>query len=353
MTGVQTCALPISDPDPTDVEQQTWGDSRASRLDTTALNCVRGEAAAALAMLAWDDPQACGKALPLLTKLTNDPHPAIRMTVARGALAVASVNEAEGAALFLHAMSHPDDTVLAGHWPQRAVQKCRWRMPDEVRPLIHRMAESELGEVAEKGAFWATAEHFQQHALGEVYEACRSGRPAQRLGIARIVRGLVAPPDQPDRVDRDEVAAALIALFDDENEKVRAEAADTFREKGVLESSWGPQVAEAFVKSKAFVENVTDLIWTLKGFPGDISRYTATVLSAASRLATEFASDTHDIQTGRMSALPDLPGLLLKIYAKAQKSGNTDIAIECLDCWDAMLANRVAAADEMLDGLPD
>lgn len=346
-------AIQHPDPDPTDLEQQSWGDSRAHRLDTTALNCVRGEAAAALAMLVWDDRQAYEMALPLLTMLADDPHPAIRMAVARAALSVASIDEVEGAQLLSQAMSHPDDTVLAGHWPQRVVQKLRWRKPDEIRPILRRMSVSEIDEVAEKGAFWTTAEHFQQKALSEVYEACRSGRSAQRLGVARLVRGLVAPQDEPDGVDRDEVAAALIERFDDDDESIRTEAANTFREKGVLESSWGPQIAEAFVKSRAFVENVTDLIWTLKDFPGDISRYTATVLSTASRLATEFAADTHDIRTGRMTAVPELPGLLLKIYAKAQKNANTDIAIECLDCWDAMLANRVAAADEMLDGLPE
>lgn len=316
-------------------------------VETTSLNCVRGAAASALAALAWDDSERCAAVKGRAATLAEDPHPAVKVAAAHTAYAVYTVDREAGVELLLKIAASPDDRVLAGRWLNQLVRFVRWSHRGVLHPLFERMSASADEEVAKRGARWISVERFQFNACQEAYTRCRQGSVAQRQGVAETLTHLV----DDDHSDGMAVEADLIALFDDPDETVRAAAANVFRVDGVLESPAGPRLADAFVRSKAFVENSEDLIWRLSREAVDLVPYKSAVFASADRFAAELAEQTRSLQNRMGMAGRELSALLLRLYDAATKLGDRDLAGECLDRWDALLAARVGDSDANLDSL--
>lgn len=350
------------------------GKSMQPDVEATALNCVRGVTAAALSSLMWEHPGRCARAMPLARILAADPHPAVRVAAAQIAFAAYTVDKADGMELLGRIIDTKDDRVLGGHYLSQLIRFGRWkdREPDwtlgharglarllrhwhlfkwrqrSILPtLITRMSRSNIENVAQKGSHWATAERFQFGLLKGIWKGIERGSVARRKAAAETLRHLVTD----DAADRDAVLARLCRLFNDADETLRAEAANVFRQKEILEDEVGPRLSRAFVRSKAFVENSEDLIWPLSHESVDLIKYKEVVFASADRFATDLAAHTRDFRRGTTMAGREQSSLLLRLYDAATKSNDKALASQCLDRWDALLENRVAQAEGHLEAL--
>lgn len=322
---------------------------RQADVESTSLNCVRGGAASALGALAWNNSARMQRALPLIERLADDPHPAVRAAAAHAALGVYTVDADRGAALLLRLTSHDDDSFLAGAWVSKLIGCVRWSHPGTLEGLLARMAESNDPKVAEHGARWIAAEHFQREgACAEAYQRCAVGAEPQRVGVVKTLCHLLLD----EHSDRAAVEAALRESFNDPSEAVTGALDDVFRMDGVLASDAGPRLASAYVASPAFLHHPEALVWPLAHDKVDLAPYAEVVLAIAERFAAELAPHTRSIQQHLGLAGRDLSALLLRLYDSAIKHGGRTLAESCLDRWDAMLESRVGDAEASLESLP-
>ncbi len=228
-------------------------------LESASLNCVRGSAASALAVLAWNDGERTARVAPIARQLAVDPHPAVRIAAAHTAFGVYTINKDDGVTLLTTIVGHEDERVLSGHWVNQLVQYARWSHPNTLHPVFDRMMRSALPKVAEQGARWVTAEHLQCGTCADKYAECRNGTVPQRVGVATTLGKLLCD----ERADVARVEADLTQLLDDPSPEVRAAAVGVFRAEGVLQSAVGGRLAIAFVRSAAFVAHSEELLWSL------------------------------------------------------------------------------------------
>lgn len=314
-------------------------------IESTSINCVRGCAAGALAALAWGNEERANRAHQLAMKLADDPHPAVRLAAAHTALAIYTVNKDRGAALMGTIAAHPDDRLLAGQAFNRLIGHARWSHSQALHLTFKRMALSELPKTAELGSRWVTAEHFQHNSCTSLYQECKNGSLAQRVGVATMLAQLVAQ----EAANGLEMESDLTAKFDDSHRDVRAAASRVFQVESFLQCPAGSRIASAFAGSQAFLEDSESLVWQLSRQSIDLIPHAATVLVVANRLAEELAAETRSIQSRLGMAGRELSTLLLRLYDAAIKQGDADLARSCLDRWDGLLANRVGDAETHLE----
>lgn len=333
-----------------EADKYTVHSSDGADVESTSLNCVRGGAASALGALAWNNSARMERALPLIEPLADDPHPAVCAAAAHAAFGVYTVDADRGAALLLRLADHDDDRFLAGAWASKLIGHVRWSHAGTLDALLTRMAESDDAKVAEHGARWITAEHFQREgACAEVYQRCAAGAEPQRVGVVKTLCHLLLD----EHSDRSAVESALRESFNDPSDAVTGAVDDVFRMDGVLASDAGPRLASAYVASPAFLHHPAALVWPLAHDKVDLAPYADVVLAIADRFARELAPHTRSIQQHLGLAGRDLSALLLRLYDSALKHGNRALAESCLDRWDGLLESRVGDAEASLESLPE
>ncbi len=323
--------------------------SEARNIELTGLNSVRGAAAGAIGAFVWGNLDRARIAMPEIERLVNDPHPSVRTAAGKAVFGVYTVLPEDGVRLLLLLVGGVDDRVLAGAWIGRVIGSARWKHGPRLTPLIQRMVHSDHGEVAERGAGWATAQFLQcEGANQDLHAACLGGSESQRVGVANaLCRLLVA-----EEVDSDAAAGVLIGLFGDPAESVRRAAGQVLRGEDTLSHPVGPRVALAYVGSPAFLDHPEALVWPLENQPLELIPFARVVLRLADRFADELADDTRSIQNRLGMAGGDLSSLLLRLYDQATKQADHELAERCLDRWDKLLERRVGYAERSLGSLP-
>lgn len=354
------------------------GGEQRTDLEATAISCVRGVAGWALGALAWGNAERAAQAMVLASSLATDPHPSVRIAAARAALGIYTTDKDGGAELLLKLIEHPEDRILAAAAIRELVRYVRWSHPGRLQPLFERMVRSADAAVAEAGAVWVTAEHFQAGArrvsavMGggpvrrflhrvkagwhrwadtrsrrnrSLHRFCVKGSPSQRIGVARVLGQLL----DDDAVETRAVESALAPFFDDPDPEVRGVAAAVFHDEEVLSTASGARLAARFVRSAAFIDDADSLMRPLAHTAVELPAYAPVVLAAADRFARELAPETRSIQHRLGLAGRDISALLLRLYDAAGKAGDSALASSCLDRWDALLANRVGEAEAHLE----
>lgn len=331
-------------------DEYTVHSSGGADVESTSLNCVRGGAASALGVLAWNNSARMQRALPLIEPLADDPHPAVRAAAAHAAFGVYTVDADRGAALLLRLADCDDDRFLAGAWVSKLIGCVRWSHAGTLEALLTRMAGSDDPKVAEHGARWIAAEYFQRKgACAEAYQRCAAGAEPQRAGVVKTLCHLLLD----EHSDRAAVEAALREYFNDPSDAVTGAVDDVFRTDGVLASDAGPRLARDYVASPAFLHHPEAVVWPLAHDKVDLAPYAEVVLAIAERFARELAPHTRSIQQHLGLAGRDLSALLLRLYDSALKHGDRALAESCLDRWDGLLENRVGHAEAGLESLPE
>ncbi|MDQ7012446.1 MAG: hypothetical protein Q9O74_00955 [Planctomycetota bacterium] len=321
-------------------------DSVLGGLETASLNCVRGNAALALAALSWKNSPRTRRALPMIEALATDPHPAVRVAAARAAFSVYTVDKDEGLRLFRCTCAHDDERILAASGVNQLLRYARWDFPGTLEDVFRRIARSSIPKVSKQGASWVAAEfHQRDGACRDTYLHCLAGDEHQRLGVASTLCELVLD----ELVNSVTVSEKLRIVFDDPSEAVRSAACDVFRNDDVLSSPVGPALATAYVASASFLEHPERLIISLANDGVDLAPYREIVLGIADRFAVELAAETRSIQNRLGRAGADVAKLLLRLYDSARKHSLPELAEHCLDRWDTLLRQRVGAAESHLE----
>ncbi len=317
------------DPDP---DQELWrtqvppsGDYYGGNALDQGINTVRGRAAQAVAKLIEGDHQRVVSFRPALEKMVQDPSIAVRSCVAQALIAVLRFDRDLAVELFRQLCDTEDEllhTPFVGRFMYFALQT-HFR---ELAPILERMVNSEIPDVASTGAQQACLAALDLPEASTLAGLCLSGSESQRVGVARVMAANIKLA-----TCRSFCEDALFSLFNDPSERVRAEAANCFRRFERDDLVGYEHLIAQFVRSDAFPENRFPLLITLKRTTAKLPEVT---LSACERFIDVAGLAAGDISTRGAGDANTVIELTLRTY---QQSSDDTIRARSLNLVDKLM----------------
>jgi hypothetical protein len=322
------------DPDPPEVENLSEGEGspRSDALHNAAINCTRGRAALAIARLIAEDGARVARFRPALERMVADPVPAVRVAVADALSMLLRHDRGAAVGLFLRLVDGAPDAALAAPPVWRFL---RFGMPTHVaalRAVITRIVRSPEREVATGGAQLACLAALMFPKLRALADECLQGSAPERAAAAVVLA---------DNLQLAEVRGfcsdALVRLFDDPEESVRAATARCFQRMEGDDLGEHRALAEAFVRSAAFAEGGATL---LRALQRTTARLTQVACAACERYVQTAGVAMGDMRTRAAAVSYQVSEVVARAYNEATDIGDGDLVGRCLDVIDQLAMAR-------------
>lgn len=309
--------------------------TREADIVSTALNCVRGQAAGAIAEILYCKLDEASFFRDAISALLADKNIAVRAAAIGLAVPMLNGDRAAAVDLFLRACDCPRDDILEIHHVDHFLSYTILDYLDRLLPLLHRMVQSPLDEVATKGAGWITVVWVNTGKLDHLMTTCAIGHVAQRKGVTQTLVNEVIQGRGHD------AAAELLGhLFDDADDEVRQLAASGFHSSEILRGQRGIQLANAFANSRAVSDKFDFFFMGLKSTPDSLVPYADAIFSALDRLVPRGAMDLSDLRW-RVLGNEQMVEVLLRLYE--QSDHDRQLRKRCLDEFDRLLAQQIGS----------
>ena len=329
------------DPDP---QQELWRTSASPGGDpvyrgdilTNGINTNRGRAARAMARLIEADHGRTAYLQTALEKMVQDPSIAVRSCVAEALLAVLRHDRELAVKLFRQLCdTEAEDELLQTYFMERFLLFALQTHFQELSHILQRMIASPIPDVASAGARQACLAALDLPEAAAIAEVCLSGSEAQKIGAAQVMAANI-----PTATYRSFCEDALITLFDDNNENVRAAAANCFvRFKGSQLEEYVHLITQ-FVSSDAFQQNCYPLLMALEE---TTAKLPAATLSACERFVDITGLATSNIHVRGADTVVKLN---LRTY---QQSLDDTIRARCLDLVDKLMEHDTYGINRALE----
>ena len=301
------------------------------------INTIRGRAAQAVARLIEGCPERITYLQPALEKMVQDPSIAVRSCVAQALIAVLRYDKDLAVELFLQ-LCNTEEALLQTHYVERFIYFGVQTQFEELSEILVRMVNSQKPEVASVGGRQACLAALDLEEAAAIANLCLSGSEAQKVGAAQVMAGNVSVA-----TCRAYCEDALIKLFNDPYETVRAESARCFhRFKGTQLEEYGRLINE-FVPSKAFSRNYFPLLRALEQTTAKLPEVT---LLACERFVDIAGLAAADISTREAGDADTVIKLALRTY---QQSSDDTIRARSLDLIDKLMENGTYGIDDALE----
>jgi hypothetical protein len=291
---------------------------------SAGLNCVRGRAALAVAELVARDDHRLPTLRQTLDRLVEDPSIAVRSCVASALTATLIHDRSLAVELFLR-LCDTEDVLLGTEPVERFLRYATETHFGELRPILERMLASDNSDVVTAGARQSCLASLMVAEAEPLAERCLSGGETHRVGAAEVFSAFLRTAQY-----RSVCEESLIALFDDDSDKVRREAARCFFHLREGELGDYPELMEAFVESRAFVTEHWQLLDALE-------RTTATLpaiaLLACERFLDVAGEEAADIRTSTAAHTDTVVQIVIRTY---NQSKDPTLQTRCLNLFDHM-----------------
>lgn len=314
------------------VDPESWRTELDENLDhhtdpitATGKELIRGNAAEVIGHLIAYDPERVAVFLPPLERLAEDPSIAVRACTVLALQNMSQYDLEATLSIFLR-LCQTEDALLQSSPVEHFLARAFHSHFVEVRPLLRRMLQSPVTGVARVGARLACVAALITEQAQPLAEACLVGSEAQRIGMAEICAAhLVLAPFRPF------CEKALMSLFNDSSEQVRAKAVKCF--EGWTGSQLGgyERLIEVYVQSPTFMTNPHLLIQALKEASVQLPEITCIVCEKyLDMMSTDDGKRflPYGIRGGTIDTL------LLRVYSQQRKP---TLQTRCLDLIDRVL----------------
>lgn len=337
-------AINHPDPEPGKLNVRCNRSSHEATVDDlvqNAINCVRGDAALAIGALLWEHTDWLGKLKPGVEHLANDPHPAVRVAALEAFLPMLNIDKDLTVSLFLQACKD-DLRVSACRYAVYYFNCCIQSHTRELSPIVINMVNSNIDEVAEEGAKEVCARWLFHGLFEEELNRCKNGSIAHSKGIAEVASAFLTKEEHTEKCKD-----LLLPLFNDENADVRQKARHTFHNNvESLKISGIQSFIQKFIKSQAFRDDPTGILYTFKEYPESLESFADSIFTICEEFAGPLAELSRDISQGIGHDASEITPLLLRLYEQS-KENNPDIADKCLGAWDILFENRIGYTRDM------
>ena len=286
------------------------------------INTTRGRAAGAIQKLIFNDVVSIERFRPTLDRMVRDRSAAVLSCVAGTLRAVAYRDPALSMLLFRN-MDLSEDRLLATRYVDKFIQGSLRDNFAELRPIVERMLRSSEPEVREAGARLASIATLICEGASGIVDEALCGDARHRLGVAQIAAANIAGPEY-----RSWCEATLVALFDDDDSKVRRKAASCFRQlQDEALDDYGDLIA-TFCDSKAFEEDSSWILYTLEESPGRLPGMTCEVCE---KFLDRFADEARNVQISRAGDTDIVARLIFRTYQQHQNDEWTSRSLDLID----------------------
>ena len=317
----------VNDPDPALGHRSIWpvdpGDARSHLLDE-GLNSTRGAAADAIATLISSQPQYIGRLESSLRSLVQDPSIAVRAWAAECLVALLQPNRRLSIELFF-TLVDADDELLSSRFVETFLNHALRTHLSILKPIVERMANSDNDQTREAGARRACLAALDSTDAQPIADSCLSGDEALRFGAAQVLAANLG-----DARFRNYCESKIESLFSDESERVRNEAASSFRRLSGDDVSKFADLAVKFTNSPAFIDNCDDMISALVHSTTSLQDLNVDVCEHYMDL---FGAASGDISTKAAAPAGQVAELTLRVYSQAK---DPVLIGRCLDLVDRM-----------------
>ena len=295
-----------------DPKEDTW-QQHAGGFDgdiyANGINTVRGRVAEALTRLIAIDVAYVKRLRPTIDRMIRDPSAAVRSCIA-GTLRTISHHDPELGILLFQRMNLVEDRLLTTLHVRRFLSERIWSNLDEIRPILVRMLRSEVPDVCEVGARLTSISSLLRETTRDLTEENMNGSAHHRLGVAQVAAANIAHPDY-----RNWCESRLVDLFNDENAKVRKEAASCFQSLEEEPLGAYEDLITTFCESRAFREDSFFLLHALERSRQQLPGMTCEICA---RFLHRFADEATDIRTGRFGDGHTITKLIFRTYRQHQ-----------------------------------
>ena len=108
---------------------------------------------------------------------------------------------------------------------------------------------------------------------------------------------------------------------------------------------------QSFVKSQAFLDDPTKLVYRLEEHSGSLLPFSDLLLAMCERFVGPLRDAGRDPSQSIMFDLSHFLPLLIRLYEQANEQRDTQIADQCLDAFDAMFMRRIGAIHELAQAM--
>ena len=304
---------------------------------TNGINTNRGRAAQAMARLIEYDHRRIAYLQPALEKMVQDHSFAVRSCVAQTLLAVLRHDRDFAVELFRQ-LCNTEDALLQTRFIERFLFFALQTHFSELSQILQRMVSSQLSDVASAGARQACLTALDQEGAADIAELCLSGSEAQRIGAAQVMAANVKTATY-----RSFCEDALIKLFNDPRDNIRAEAAKCFSsfERTQLEDY--VHLVTQFVFSSAFQKNYYPLLMALEETTAKLPEVTLSACERFVDLARSAISNTGAKESWNADTVIKLT---LRTY---QQSSDNTIRARSLSLIDRLMEYGTYGMNEALE----
>jgi len=340
-----------SDPEPGQLNMWPSGQGRdvakatVHGLEENALNCVRGVGALAVGALLRHHPDWLVLLGPCMSRLVSDPHPVVRTAAVEACLPVLNIDRDKAISWFC--VASRDDLRVPASRAGLYFFNCGMQSHyDQLASLIRQMVTADSEEVVQEGAEEITARWLFQEMFEDELETCRYGTAPQRKGVAQVASRFLLNLDHTTRCE-----GLLLPLYDDEDVEVRRETRRAFRDKRVLSLPNAQGIVARYIKSRAFADDPSPLMWSLKEFSGSLIPFSELILMVCEVFASSLRDASRDMSTGVAADAYMIPPMLLRLYEQAQDQDDTRTLSRCLDAWDLMFEHRIGVTRDLTQAI--
>ncbi|WP_428306514.1 NACHT domain-containing protein [Lacipirellula sp.] len=310
-------------------------------LETEALNCVRGVAAMAIGEQLQATPELVEFFRETIERLCTDPHPAVRVAAVRMCLSFLSVDEDFAISCFLRAASD-DLRVAASRGAPYYFNVGMIRHREKFSPIITQMLKAEHDEVAEQGAMEVAARWLFHDCFSDEVKECIQGSVVHRRGLAKVAVDFSADSDYFDKC-----RVLIESLVEDDDAEVRNAVSRFARKPDVLSLPGGVDLMTVFVKSKAFLDDPSVLMYALREYAGSLLPFAEVLLTICDQFVGPLRESSRDPRKGGMHDVSQFQEILLRLYEQGNDAADLKIVNRCLDAWDALIEGRVGMTKEL------
>ena len=329
------------DPDP---EQELWrtevspGQGFYYRGDilTDAINTNRGTAARAMARLIEVDGKRTAHLRPALEKMVQDSSTAVRSCVAQTLIAVLRHDRDLAVDLFGQ-LCNSEDVLLGTEFVERFLFFALQTHFQELSSILERMLASQLPDVASAGARQACVAALDLEEAAETARICLSGSEAQKIGAAQVMAANVRTA-----TCRSFCEDALVSLFNDASDKVRAEAARCFLRFEGPQLEGYDSLISGLIHSGASSGDFFPLLVALERTTANLPEITLLVCEEFIEVA---GLATADISTREAGDANKVIKLTLRTY---QQSSDESVRARSLDLIDKLMEHGAYGIDDAL-----
>jgi hypothetical protein len=335
--------------------------ARSWQAEDPGIDTARGSAADAVRRVVARDHGYLKRFRPTLDRLIHDPSPSVRACTAETLRAVSDRDPALGMELFLN-MNLSDDALLAAPQVYRFIRDSLRDRFGDVRPVIERMLGSPEPEVCEAGARLASLaalEHAggahvpegaaqpavaamsaqpQHRSAADLAADAMRGGPSHRMGVAHVAAANLAMPEY-----RSWSAATLAVLFDDDDIRVRRQAAACFRHVQDDPLDAHDSLLETFCTSKAFVDDPASILHPLEA---SRQRLPGAVCTVCEKFLDRFGDEARDPHGARHADALTVATLAFRTYHQHRNDAWTSRA---LDLIDRLCLEQIGGARDALE----